>query len=184
MSELASPGQLRWSYARWALIAVPAVLLLGITSGRLSNSGFGNPWFDALVKPAIMPPGWLFGLAWTILYTLLGLALAAILNARGARGRGLAIGLFLVQFAVNLAWSPLFFAAHQITAAFWLILVMLALAIATTLAFGRIRTAAAWLMLPYLLWISFAAILNSQFVTLNPHAETLVPGDAKTQIDL
>ena len=184
MSELASPGQLRWSYARWALIAVPAVLLLGITSGRLSNSGFGNPWFDALVKPAIMPPGWLFGLAWTILYLLMGLALAAILNARGARGRGIAICLFVAQFAINLAWSPLFFAAHQVTLALWVIFAMLTLAIFTTIAFGRIRTVAAWLMLPYLIWISFAGILNYQFDTLNPQAETLVPSAPKTQIDL
>jgi hypothetical protein len=54
----------------------------------------GNAWFDALEKPAIMPPGWVFGLAWTILYILLGLALALILHARGARGRGLALALF------------------------------------------------------------------------------------------
>jgi len=184
MSELASPGQLRWSYARWALVSVPAVVLLGFTSGRLANSGDGNPWFDALAKPAIMPPGWAFGLAWTILYVLMGLALAMILNARGARGRGVAITLFALQFLVNLAWSPLFFAAHQVTAAFWTILVMLALAIAATLAFGRIRSAAAWLMLPYLLWICFAALLNYRFDMLNPQAETLVPTASKTQIDL
>ena len=184
MSELASPGQLRWSYARWALVSVPAVVLLGFTSGRLANSGDGNPWFDALAKPAIMPPGWAFGLAWTILYVLMGLALAMILNARGARGRGVAITLFALQFLVNLAWSPLFFAAHQVTAAFWTILVMLALAIAATLAFGRIRSAAVWLMLPYLLWICFAALLNYRFDTLNPQAETLVPTASKTQIDL
>jgi len=184
MSEIASPGQLRWSYARWALVSVPAVVLLGFTSGRLANSGDGNPWFDALVKPSIMPPGWAFGLAWTILYVLMGLALAMILNARGARGRGVAITLFALQFLVNLAWSPLFFAAHQVTAAFWTILVMLALAIATTLSFARIRTAAAWLMLPYLLWIGFAGFLNYRFDTLNPQAETLVPTASKTQIDL
>ena len=90
MSELASPGQLRWSFVRWALVCVPLVLMLGILSGKLAGSGYGNPWFDALAKPAIMPPGWAFGVAWTILYILMGVALAIILNARGAKGRQVA----------------------------------------------------------------------------------------------
>ena len=131
-----------------------------------------------------MPPGWVFGLVWTTLYLLMGLAVAMILNARRARGRGLAIGLFILQFALNLSWSPLFFAAHQIGTAFWVIIAMLVLAIATTFAFGRVRKAAAWLMVPYLVWISFASILNYQIDALNPQAETLVPNASKTQIDL
>lgn len=166
------------------MLSVPAILLLGVASGRISNSGYGNPWFDALVKPEIMPPGWVFGAAWTVLYLLLGFALAMILNARRARGRGLAIFLFILQFALNLSWSPLFFAAHQVSTAFWVILVMLVLAIATTFAFGRVRKAAAWLMVPYLAWLSFASILNYQIDILNPQAETLVPNVPKTQIDL
>ena len=85
MTAIASRSQLRMSFLRWALVTVPAVLLLGTLSGRASNSGYGNPWFDALVKPEAMPPGWVFGAAWTILYILLGLALAMILNARGSR---------------------------------------------------------------------------------------------------
>lgn len=184
MSELASPGQLRWSFLRWALVCVPAILLFGILSGRLSNSGYGNPWFDALAKPAIMPPGWAFGAAWTILYILMGLALAIILNARGARGRGTAIALFAGQFVLNLAWSPLFFAAHKITPAFWVIVALLVLAALTTAAFARIRRVAALLMLPYLAWLGFAATLNYQFIALNPDAETLVPTVPKAQIDL
>jgi benzodiazapine receptor len=87
------------SFLRYALVTVPLVLLLGTVSGRLAGSGYGNPWFDALVKPALMPPGWVFGVAWTLLYICLGLALAMILHARGARGRRLAIGLFLAQLA-------------------------------------------------------------------------------------
>lgn len=184
MSELASPEQLRWAYARWALLTVPLIVLLGTASGRFSNSGYGNPWFDALVKPGIMPPGWLFGVAWTILYALMGLALAMVLNARGARGRGIAIGLFLVQLALNLAWSPLFFGAHRISAAFILILVLIAAAVAATVAMGRVRRAAAWLMLPYLAWLCFAATLNYRFIALNPGAEGLVTSAPKAQIDL
>jgi tryptophan-rich sensory protein len=93
-------------------------VFLGFLSGRLANSGYGNRWFDALVKPDFMPPGWAFGVAWTILYILMGLALAMVIHARGARGRGVAIILFLVQLLLNLAWSPLFFRAHQVDNAF------------------------------------------------------------------
>lgn len=182
MSELATPDQLRMSFLRWALVTVPATVLLGSLSGLLSNSGFGNRWFDALAMPAIMPPGWVFGTVWPILYVLLGLALAMILNARGAPGRGRALALFALAYALNLVWSPLFFAAHQVTAAFYLILAMIAATIATAFAFGRIRSAAAWLLVPYMLWISFAAILNYQFDRMNPDAETLVPPAARTQL--
>lgn len=183
MSEIASKGQLRWSFARWALVSVPLVLLLGIASGRISNSGYGNPWFDALVKPAIMPPGWAFGAAWTILYILMGLALAAVLNARGAPGRGLAIALFVVQFLVNLAWSPLFFAAHQVSLALWVILALLMLVAITSWAFWRVRAGAGLLLLPYIAWLCFASVLNYQIDALNPRAETLAPGVPKAQIE-
>lgn len=184
MSEIASAGQIRMSFVRLVLVTVPATEFLGFLMGRISNSGFGNPWYDALVKPATQPPGWVFGVAWTILYALLGVALAMVLHARGNRHRGVAVALFAVSFVANLAWSPLFFAAHQVFAAFFLILFMLALAIATTFAFGRVRTAAAWLMLPYLLWLSFASILNWQTHVLNPDAETLAPARPVTQIDV
>jgi translocator protein len=184
MSELASASQLRMSYLRWALVTVPGVMFLGFLSGRASQSGYGNPWFDALIKPAIMPPGWLFGVAWSILYVMLGLALAMILNARGNRYRGYAVALFAVAFVLNLAWSPLFFAAHQVVAAFVLLLFMLIFAILTTIAFGQVRTAAAWLMVPYLMWLCFAGILNWQVHELNPDAERLAPAGPSTQIDV
>ena len=183
MSEIASKGQLWWSFARWALVSVPLVLLLGIASGRVSDSGYGNPWFDALVKPAIMPPGWAFGAAWTLLYVLMGLALAAVLNARRAPGRGFAITLFVVQFLVNLAWSPLFFAAHQVSLALWVILALLVLVAVTTWAFWRVRMGAGLLLLPYAAWLCFASVLNYQIDALNPQAETLAPGVPKAQID-
>ncbi len=184
MSEIASPSQLRMSYLRWALVTVPAIVFFGFLSGRASQSGYGNPWFDALQKPSIMPPGWAFGAAWTVLYVMLGFALALVLNARGNRYRSTAIALFAVAFVLNLGWSPLFFAAHQVLAAFVLILFMLATAIATTIAFARVRSVAAWLMVPYLAWLCFAATLNWQVHVLNPDAETLAPKGGSTQIEI
>jgi translocator protein len=168
MAELASKAQLRWSLARAAMIAVPLVLLLGTLSGRLSGSGEANPWFAALTKPDAYPPGFVFGIAWTILYTMLGIAVALVWNARGAPRRGLALGLFALQLAANLAWSPLFFRYHQIEPAFWLVVVIFVLALATTIVFGSIRRLAAWLMVPYLAWLGFAAVLNWRVHELNP----------------
>ncbi|HEX8583179.1 MAG TPA: TspO/MBR family protein [Allosphingosinicella sp.] len=184
MSGIASRSQLRMSFLRYALVTVPLVLLLGTISGRAAGSGYGNDWFDALEKPALMPPGWVFGAAWTLLYILIGLALALILHARGARGRGLAIGLFLAQLALNYAWSPIFFAAHETGLAFIVIVLMIILATLTALLFGRIRRAAGLLMLPYLAWLFFAAFLTWQIGALNPDAAQLVPPQPSADIPL
>ncbi len=184
MSEIASRGQLRMSFLRYALVTVPAILLLGTLSGRLSGSGFGNAWFDALAKPDFMPPGWVFGVAWTILYGLLGLALAMILHARGARGRGTAVAVFAVQLLLNFAWSPIFFAFHRVGLALAVVLAMLVLAGAATLLFARIRTAAAWLMVPYVAWLVFASLLTWQIYQLNPYARELVPQRGSADIEL
>lgn len=184
MGEIALPDQLRMSFFRRALFVVPLILLLGIASGRLAGSGEGNPWFALLVKPAIMPPGWAFAVAWTILYIAMGFALAIVLNARSAPRRGLAIAVFLLQLALNLAWSPLFFAAHAVKAASILILVILLLAGVATALFWKIRAGAALLLLPYLFWLCFAALLTFQIDKLNPGAERLAPGPGGAQIRL
>lgn len=163
------------SFLRWAIVTVPLIVLLGFLAGRSVPVGSDSAWYAALVKPPLTPPGWVFPVAWTSLYIAMGLALAMILNARGARLRGLGIALFVAQFALNLAWTPLFFGAHRITASVGVIAVMLVLSIAATIVFARIRLAAAWLMVPYMVWISFAGMLAYGIGALNPDAETLVP---------
>src|SRR5687768_7658506 len=183
MTGIASRSQLRLSFLRYALFTVPAVLLLGTISGRIANSGYGNVWFDALAKPAFMPPGWVFGAAWTLLYIALGFALAMILHARGARLRGLVIALFLVQLALNYSWSPIFFAWHRVDLAFAVILMMIGLTLILVVLAWRIRRVAALLMLPYLAWLIFAALLTSEIGRLNPGAE-LAPQPAATDIIL
>jgi len=184
MTGIASRGQLRMSFLRTALMIVPLILLLGTLSGWLSGSGSGNGWYRALVKPGFTPPGPAFGLAWTLLYILMGTALAMIVFARGATGRRLAIGLFAVQFVLNLAWSPTFFAAHRVGAAFWLILAILVAAVATTVMFFRIRPRAGWLMLPYIAWLGFAAVLDHRIDRLNPDAEHRGSGSSTAVIPL
>jgi tryptophan-rich sensory protein len=182
MNQFAPSSQSRTSLARLALFVIPTIMFLGFLSGTMSESTADNAWYQTLLKPDIQPPGWIFGIVWPTLYLMMGLAFAMVLNASGARDRNLAIALFLSQFVINLTWSPIFFGAHQVTAAFFIILFMLGLAIATTFVFARVRKAAAWLMVPYLVWISFAAILNFQIDELNPNAESLYVPAATSQI--
>jgi translocator protein len=184
MTALASKSQLRMSFLRYALVTVPLVLLLGTISGRAANSGYGNPWFDALVKPELMPPGAAFGIAWTILYVLLGLSLAMILHAKGARGRGLALALFAAQLLLNYSWSPVFFAMHQVRTALVIIIAMIVLSFVTAYLFSRIRRVAGLLLVPYLAWLCFAGYLNYRTIVLNPNAETLVPDAYSADIAL
>lgn len=182
MNEIASRSQLRMAFARWALFCVSLILLFGVGSGILSNSGYGNRWFAALAKPDFTPPGWMFGTAWTILYVLLGLSLAIVIGARGAPGRGIAITIFLVQLILNFAWSPLFFGAHEVALAFYLLLVILLLSVVTAALFLRIRGLAAALLLPYLAWLCFATFLSFEIMRMNPQGEVLVAPGYSTQI--
>lgn len=183
MNSLASRSQLRSSLIRWALVTVPAVLLLGYLSGQIGG-GADTPWFQSLEKPAIFPPPATFGIVWTILYAMMGLALALVCAARGARRRGLAITLFIIQLSLNLAWTPLFFGAQQITGALILLLVLDIAVIATVIVFFRVRRPAGWLLVPYLAWVLFATVLNWQFLRLNPEADGAGATGAAERVDL
>ncbi len=158
------------SWTSIALVTVPAIVLAGSASGWLSNSGYENGWFAGLAKPFYMPPGWVFGAAWTALYTMLGLALALILAEPPSDRRRTALTLFFVQLALNFAWSPIFFAGHDIRLAAIVIFIMLAVAASAGGQFFRIRPLAGALMTPYLAWLCFAATLNTAIYTLNPDA--------------
>lgn len=184
MSGLASRSELRMSFLRYAVVTVPAIVLLGMLSGYLSNSGYSNAWFVALRKPGFMPPGWLFGVAWTILYVMLGLSLAMLLHAKGAQKRERAIILFALGLILNFAWSPLFFGMHKVTVALSVIAAMMVCTIGLIFALWKIRIVAALLLYPYLGWLMFATALNYKIMELNPEAETLVPGQRTINIDV
>jgi tryptophan-rich sensory protein len=169
MTELASVGQLRGSLLRWALVTVPGVLLLGYLSAAIGSAD--GPWFTSLVKPSLFPPPVTFGIVWSVLYIVMGLALAIVAAARGARRRGVAVMAFAVQLLLNLAWSPLFFAGHQILGALALIVVLDIVLIVTIAVFWRVRPLAALLLVPYLAWLLFATLLNWQFHAVNPDAD-------------
>ncbi|MEH6724328.1 MAG: TspO/MBR family protein, partial [Qipengyuania sp.] len=162
MNMLASRGQLRASFIRWALFTVPLCVLLGFVAGQLG--GPDTAWFQQLEKPGIYPePKW-FGIVWTILYVMIGLSVAIVASAWGARGRTAALWVFAVHFALNLSWSYVFFSAQQISGALMLLGAIVVTLLVVIALFWRVRRLAALLLLPYLAWVCFAAALNYQFL--------------------
>lgn len=154
-----------------ALLTVPAIVIVGSLMGYISNSGFDNGWYAGLLKPVFQPPSWAFGVVWTMLYALMGISLAAILNEPPSRLRTTALTLFFIQLALNFAWSPVFFGGAMIDLALVVIIVMLVLAVGTANLFRRIRPVAGWLLLPYLAWLCLATALNYETGRLNPGAD-------------
>lgn len=184
MNRLASPAQLRASFLRWALFAVPLVVLLGFLSGRVGGSTADSPWFAALSKPATFPPPATFGVVWAVLYVLMGVALALVCAAWGARYRAPALLAFALQLVVNLAWSPVFFARHEIGLALAVIAVLDILVLLTVVLFWKVRRGAALMLVPYLAWILFATLLNWQFLQLNPRASASPASSAIQRFEL
>jgi len=124
-------------------------------------------WYRSLTRPSIAPPSWLFGPVWTLLYALMAIAAWQVSQTAPSALRTWAIGLFLVQLALNLAWSFIFFRQHAIGAALSEVIVLWAAIGATTLVFGRVAPSAACLMAPYWAWVSFATVLNAAYWRLN-----------------
>ncbi len=118
-------------------------------------------WYVGIAKPAFNPPNWIFGPVWTTLFALMGIAAFLIWKKGGGRKDiKIALGIFIVQLALNTLWSIIFFGLHNPGAAF-IELIFLWLAILTTIiAFAKISKAAAWLLAPYILWVTFAGYLN------------------------
>jgi benzodiazapine receptor len=168
MAEAAS-GRTWWKIAIGAIIAIE---LLGGASGWLSQSGYGNSWFDALQKPSFMPPGWAFGVVWPILYALLGISVAMVIAEPPSPRKQAALTLFFIQLLLNFAWPPIFFAGHDIRLAKVIIWSMAAIAAVAARQFLTLRRAAGLLLIPYLAWLVFAATLNTTIESLNPGAGT------------
>jgi tryptophan-rich sensory protein len=163
-------------WGRYGLITVPAIVIAGSAIGVLTGSSGRNGWYASLEKPSFMPPPLAFPIAWTILYALMGVAVALILALPRSPRRRSALLLFFVQLVLNFAWSPIFFGAHDISLAQWLIFAMAAVAALAAGRFYRLRRAAGLLLLPYLGWLIFAATLNSAIAALNPGAGTSLLG--------
>lgn len=145
--------------------AALAALALAVLGGLATEIG---PWYYALKKPSWQPPDWLFGPVWTTIYalaTISGLKAAMAAPDRSAR-RGIVIA-FAINAALNVLWSLLFFRLHRPDWALVEVAFLWVSIVALMIVTGRYRALSAWLLLPYLLWVSFAAFLNDTIVQLN-----------------
>ena len=149
--------------AGWLIVSFIAAAIGGAASIQ------AGPFYTQLVRPDWAPPPSIFGPVWTVLYALMGIAAWQVWRVGGFRGAGLALTLFLVQLAFNALWSWLFFGWHRGALAFADILLLSVLIVATLIAFWRISPLGGALLLPYLLWVSFASLLNYSVWQLNPH---------------
>lgn len=162
---MTSPPRTPWlGLAAWLAVAFGAAAVGGLGSIRAGT------FYASLAQPAWAPPASVFGPVWTVLYALMGVAAWLVWRVGGFGAARTALTLFLLQLAVNASWSWLFFAWQQGGLAFADIVLLLVLLAATVVAFWRIRPLAGALLLPYLLWVGFAAALNWSIWQLNPQA--------------
>lgn len=150
-------------------LIVSIVLTVGIGSlGGIFTAVEIQGWFLHLNKPSWNPPNWLFAPVWTCLYVMMGISFYLIWKAKvDADTKTWAIIIFIAQFALNFLWSFIFFKQHQVGWAFIEIVVMWLAILCSIIAFSRINKTAAWLLVPYISWVSFAAMLNYAIWMLN-----------------
>ena len=146
------------------VIGIVVCLLLGMLSGYFSGSG-PNTWYQELQQPSFTPPSWLFGPVWTLLYIMIGVTAGYLWSQRNQAS--LLFKLFVIQFILNLIWSPIFFGFHQISLAaaticlLWICLIILLVRAAPS------HRCVTYLLLPYSAWVSFAMVLNITLALLN-----------------
>ncbi|RYZ00390.1 MAG: tryptophan-rich sensory protein [Chitinophagaceae bacterium] len=152
----------------WKLLISLLLPQLAAAAGAFFTISDPGSWYQSIRRPAWNPPGWVFGPVWTVLYVLMGISLFLIW--KGARNSSLkrsAILLWSVQLFFNACWSPLFFGAHMIGTALVDLCVLWILVLLTIILFARMSRAAAWLLVPYIAWVSFAGFLNYSIYLLN-----------------
>jgi len=148
-------------------IAILIPVLVGAISGLFTTSGIDG-WYALANKPGFNPPNWIFGPVWTTLYVLMGIALFLVWRTDADKAiKQTAIALFAFQLTLNFFWSIIFFKLQQPGWAFVEIVVMWVAILLTILWFGKINSVAAWLLVPYISWVSFASILNYSIWKLN-----------------
>lgn len=148
-------------------ISILIPVLVGAVAGIFTSSAVDG-WYAVANKPWFNPPNWIFAPVWTILYIMMGIALFLVWRADADKTiKQTAIILFVFQLALNFAWSFIFFKLQQPGWAFAEIIVMWLLILLTIIWFGKISAAAAWLLVPYISWVSFAAVLNYSIWKLN-----------------
>lgn len=147
-------------------ISILLPLSVGAVAGMFTSQAVPT-WYASLNRPSFSPPNWVFGPVWTTLYVLLGFSFFLIWKESPSKGRNSAIIVFSIQLLLNFAWSFIFFYFNFIGAALLEIILLCISIIAMIYLFYKIKPIAAYLNIPYLLWVSFATILNAGYYFLN-----------------
>lgn len=148
------------------ILSIVLCVSLGSVGGLVTVNEIPT-WYATLNKPSFNPPNWLFGPVWTTLYLLMGISVYMIWKQPVSKGRNKALQLFILQFILNFCWSFIFFGLH---ATGWALIEMIALWILILLSilhFAKHSKTAAWLLVPYIAWVSFALLLNAAIWKLN-----------------
>jgi len=160
----ANPGQ---HGASRKVLGLVAWLLLCFGAAAVGSRFMPGEWYAQLNKPAWNPPSWVFAPVWTVLYTLMAIAAWLVWNRGGFRLQRRPLGLFITQLALNALWSPLFFGLNAAGLAFMEIVLLWLALLGTAIAFRRAHLGAAVLLIPYVCWVTFAAVLNFTLWRLN-----------------
>lgn len=154
------------------IVAIGVCEMAGIVGSFFTVSAIPE-WYTGLAKSSLNPPGWVFGPVWTTLYALMGIAAFLVWSSYSKAMEDkkkqikIALGVFGIQLFLNALWSIIFFGLHSPGGAFIEIIFLWLAILATIIAFAKISKPAAWLLVPYILWVSFAIYLNYSIVTLN-----------------
>ena len=143
-----------------------AFLVVTFAAAALGSLSMPDAWYAALNKPSFNPPNWIFGPVWTVLYVLIAVAGWRVWKQAG--GWCGALSLWLLQLVLNAMLTPLFFSMHRIDLALIDIAALVLVLIATIVAFFKRDRLAAWMLVPYLSWVSFATLLTASIYRLNP----------------
>ena len=136
--------------------------------GSFATMDSVNTWYADLSRPSFTPPDWAFGVVWPILYVMMGISAFMIWNkGLSSRQVKVALGLFILQLVLNGLWTPIFFGLHMIALALVEIVLLWVAILMTILSFWRISKSATFLLLPYIVWVSFAVVLNAALWFLN-----------------
>ncbi len=145
-------------------VAVP----LGIGFGGSFFTADSMGWYQTLNKPFFNPPNWIFAPVWTILYVFMGIAFFLVWQRGFSQKLGkVALSCFILQLIFNAAWTPVFFGMKQPLIAFGVIILLWLAVAATIICFQRVNKLSAILLFPYIIWVSFAAVLNASICVLN-----------------
>ncbi|MBO4480214.1 MAG: tryptophan-rich sensory protein [Alphaproteobacteria bacterium] len=153
----------------WFIIAIAISFLPGIFGVFFTPHGNSNIWYNGLIKSGLTPPGWVFSIAWTILYILLGIALYLVIRhkTRANSDKIRAYILFAAQLILNGLWSYMFFGAHLPSFALVNLLLLFVVSVWMARVFNTIDRRAAYLVIPYILWMMFAFYMNAYIVLMN-----------------